>query len=408
MSILRTRSAIKGDRSSETLWHEQRVFDRLPAVLVLVAACAILVSCDPPRGKPLGHEPPSEPPRPAARRPIDHDASLAELLGLDAGDLPAPPPEDPQPPAGDLAAEVQAFSTLEDCIAARTSFDPVVGDAVDALGYDTLKLDACRVLMSIKTHNPRGCDPIASSSLRFHCEASVAIVVADSSLCPVAGDNHDAYCVALAKRNGRLCATVDRDRRATCTAVLDRDERRCGGDARCIRVVQRWKGLVAQTAPGPELGSRITLSVTQPQDAGHGTTKTFDLSQDAMPATVRTGAAGTVILIGEASTQSWPPALAASVPRMSVALQATPASVKQGRHVAGAGELSFALLVPKVGTFSADDAEPPVLVTVDLIGLEIGAPIRFALDAKAPDTKGGSRIRLEINTYVRDVVTVGK
>src|ERR1039458_979806 len=66
-------------------------------------------------------EPP--PPKPADPPPV---ASFARALGIDAGEL--EPSVDPPAPAGDLKAELAAFTTVDACVAQRAAGDPVVGD----------------------------------------------------------------------------------------------------------------------------------------------------------------------------------------------------------------------------------------------------------------------------------------
>ncbi len=349
-------------------------------------------------------QPPTEPPKPP-RRPVNLDAGVAALLGIDA-DV---PPTDPPAPPGDLKAEVDAFTTLEACVGSRAPLDSVVGDAIDAIGYDSLLHDACRVLQAVKARNPAACDPIVSSSLRAHCVASVAIVAADEGMCPMELEGHDPLCVALARRDSRLCTTVSREDRATCRAVLAHDTKLCEGDRRCARLVSRWGGLVSDAAQGPELGTRVVMTLAGAADAGAGgKPMTFDLSKDTGPATVRQGPTGTKILIGETATAAWPPAMIAPEARMSVVLSADGSTIKQGKHAVERDAVSFVLLVPKVATLSSESMDGAATLDVDLVGLKIGAPVRFTLTAKMPEEIGGYRVRIEVNTFVRDVVTVGK
>jgi hypothetical protein len=368
----------------------------LPAALMLPACDH---GCEPhPEPPPRGPELPARP----APRPID--AGLAQMIGVDA-DVPV---EDPPAPAGDLKAEVDAFTTVEACVAARATLDPVVGDAIDAIGYDSLLHDACRVLLAIKKRDIAECEPIVSSSLREHCTASVAIVVGDEGMCPLALETHDPLCVALARRDSRLCTAVSRTDRALCRAILAHDAAKCEGNKRCARLVARWSGLVSDAAQGPELGTRISMTVTPGGDAGDEKPKTFDLSMHGGPATVRRSVAGTSILLGEASTKGWPPTMIAPEPRLSLVLSASPSTIKQGRHAVTRDAVAFVMLAPKTATMSSEDMTDAAVLDVDLIGLEVGAPVRFTLEVSMPHERGGYRVRLEVNTFVRDVVSVGR
>src|SRR5262249_3239300 len=76
------------------------------------------------------------------------------------------------PPSGDLRSDIESFTTLDACVRARATVDPLLGDAIEALGYDTLTRDACRILQALKAKNTEACRPIASSALRNRCEAN--------------------------------------------------------------------------------------------------------------------------------------------------------------------------------------------------------------------------------------------
>ncbi len=72
---------------------------------------------------------------------------------------------DPPPPAGDLREDVTRFTTLDACVAQHAVIDPLVGDAVRSIGYDTLLRDACRILEAIKKKDPTPCSLITASAL---------------------------------------------------------------------------------------------------------------------------------------------------------------------------------------------------------------------------------------------------
>src|SRR5438874_908997 len=94
-----------------------------------------LVACEDDRRKTLIPPTPSAPPNPS---------SVVDTLGLDAGVIGEG--IDPPPPAGDLKAEIERFTTLDACVAEKAKLDPLVGDALRAIGYDTFLRDACRQL----------------------------------------------------------------------------------------------------------------------------------------------------------------------------------------------------------------------------------------------------------------------
>ena len=123
-----------------------------------------------------------EPPRPdRAPEPVPV-ASVAKALGVDAGEL--EPAVDPPAAAGDLQAEIQGFTSVDACVEQRAHLDPLLGDALEAIGYDTFVRDACRVLDAAKAGDAARCDAIDASSLRRQCVGTVAASKGDADLCP--------------------------------------------------------------------------------------------------------------------------------------------------------------------------------------------------------------------------------
>jgi hypothetical protein len=352
-------------------------------------------------------EPPAEPPRlpPPARR--THDAGLAELLGLDAAVLPVEPPPDPPAPAGNLRHEVEEFTTLERCVKSRAAFDPVVGDAVEALGYDTFKRDACQVLHAAKTRSTAPCRDILASMLRDHCETTVAVVIGDAMMCPLAGGNHNAMCMALARRDERLCEQVRDGLGLTCRAIIERDASKCRRSARCERLVQRWKAFMPEHADKPGLGTRVKVRVQERVDGGAATVRELDLSGELGGATVRKTGQETVVLLGDETTRAWPPALVATQPRLALRLTATEELRKQGRRLVPNGSIDFSILVPKWTAVDTGTLQGPAHIDVDLFGLDLTSPVRFKLQAVVGPPHRPVRVELDVNTFVRDVVIVG-
>jgi len=180
-------------------------------------------------------------------------ASVARALGEDAAAIVAR--VDPAPPAGDFKGDVERFTTIDACASERSSLDPLVGDAVLSIGYDTFLRDACRVLDAAKAKDARRCAPIEASSLRARCEAVVAMTTASPDGCPleVSGaplGGRVATCVAVASRDARLCRAERAVRRPSCEALVARDASPCAPlvDAdklRCERDVARFRTALA-------------------------------------------------------------------------------------------------------------------------------------------------------------------
>jgi hypothetical protein len=207
------------------------------------------------------------------QEPID-PARLARAMGKDAADL--TPPVDPPPASGDLKGDLEHFSTLDACVAERTALDPVVGDALLAIGYDTFLRDACRVLDATKAKDTKKCNPIEASALQARCESYVGMAAGNPEACPfdIAGDKtrgHDPTCIAVALRDPRLCAGEANAKRNACEALASGDEKKCegaGGEPErkgCRRDVARWKSLLAEASPSgtpaklPKAGGTLTL-----------------------------------------------------------------------------------------------------------------------------------------------------
>src|SRR5262249_20086008 len=144
-------------------------------------------------------------------------------------------PTDPPPPAGDLKGELERFVNVDACVSERAKLDPLVGDALGALGYDTFLRDACRLLEAAKDKKRETCDRIDSSALRARCQSWVAMIAQTPDECPLQFDGlitrgRNASCVAIAARDPRLCAGEARTiQRATCDALVARDPVKCDG-----------------------------------------------------------------------------------------------------------------------------------------------------------------------------------
>ena len=180
---------------------------------------------------------------------------LALVLGVDAGELEGL--LDPPAPPGDLKAEIDRFTTVDACVDERARLDPVLGDALEAIGYDTFLRDACRVIDATKANDASRCASIDSSALAARCRTTVAEVSGNPDACPWEIGDRPAVgrsppCLAVSIREPRLCAgVVDALERATCEAMLARDARPCAklrghaAQARCARDAERWRGVLA-------------------------------------------------------------------------------------------------------------------------------------------------------------------
>lgn len=216
---------------------------------------------------------------------------VAQKLGIDASAL-SVDPSDPVAPAGNLREEAERFSTLETCVAERAKVDPLLGDAIRAIGYDTLFFDGCRVLQATKDRDAHACEPIVSSALRARCETLVAIARADGEGCPRVRETsvvrgRSPTCLAAATGDARLCQGEPPLQRIHCEALVMRDERRCEwlpddlkrpgmGKRSCLRELTRLRAMLPEAkvalpplvAPKAELEVSLSSGEARVDDAG--------------------------------------------------------------------------------------------------------------------------------------------
>jgi hypothetical protein len=356
----------------------------------------------------------------------------------DAGDLEIK--IDPPAPAGDLKAEIARFTTIDACVAERARVDPIVGDALEAIGYDTFLRDACRVVDAAKANDPARCAAIEASSLEARCRATVAEVSASPDACPwdaprLRARGRDARCLAMASRDPRLCAgAADALDRATCEATLTHDRRSCaklrtsGAQSRCARDADRWGGLLdvtketssADARPFAVTGTLHLESATSPDvpsASNPPATKPgpidVDLAADlARGVTVVEQRDGTRITFGPLVEGGLDFIAPSPHTRATLALELfVPVSTTKQRARADAGATSNAridrveLLLPGRSPVSTPAAESTLVARVDRSGTTRGSPI--AVEVHGNFGAGGSswRIHAEATTFVRDIVT---
>jgi hypothetical protein len=234
---------------------------RVPPLRVLLAigiAVASLAACD--RQPSVAELLPAHPPPAVPAAPI-----------ADASDPGSPVATDPPPPAGDLKGDIDAFTTLDDCVRSHSHLDPLIGDAVEAIGYDTLIRDACTVVAAAKGGDARRCNAIDVSALRERCVSTVAELAEKPDTCPWHDPDRpllgrDAACVAIASRDPRLCAAAAEEvDRATCVAVAGHDVAACAKLARssdrlhCGRAAERWRTSISRAPSKSTSASEGTL-----------------------------------------------------------------------------------------------------------------------------------------------------
>jgi hypothetical protein len=376
----------------------------MTGVGVRTIAMALLVGvlgCDrePPR------EPPELPPKPRAAPEKKLERELA-ALAEEAGIVPA----DPEPPAGDLKAEIARFTSVEACIDAHAPKDPVIGDAIDALGYDTLTRDACRTVEALHEKDAKKCAPILASALRARCEASVATLVGDAELCPMSGAGRDPVCLARARRDVRLCGAALASDRAACKALVSGDASACGKDAACARQVERWKPLLEAAAPHKPYEAKLAIELHAAKGSEEPATTAFDLEDVAAAGVVvrKTAGRGEIVL-GTPRDPSWLAIDALdAAPRAFVSVSIPPGASEGTKVPIGALTGRFEILLPKVASLSSLTALPGGEITLVKLSDEAGAPIAFDVKATVTDGPRAYELAMHVKTFVRDVVGQNK
>lgn len=379
---------------------------RAAAVALTAVAAVAALGCD--------RDERGVPPRPG--EPVD-PATLARALGKDAAEVTAT--VDPPAAAGDLKSEAAKFTTLDECVAQHAALDPLVGDALAAIGYDTFVRDACRVLEATKAHDPRKCEPIDASSLRARCEAVVAMVEGKPDDCPydVAGDRargREPTCVAVAARDARLCAGEIASRRTACEALATADAKKCSGGAgahvsdldrrACARDVDRWRTTLEPLPPaGPALpAAKGVIEV-------HGAEGTADPAQPRSDVTidVERGVVlsrepgGTRIRVGQLAELGGVPHVASPTSSTKIAFEIVLPKDPPGE----ARVERFELDVPgsTVSTGAAGHSAG-LKATVKKMERTRGGPIEIVIDGLAGSAPGAYKVHAELTTWVRDLV----
>ena len=356
---------------------------------------------------------------------------MAKLLGIDAGELEAP--VDPPAPAGDLKTEIDRFTSVDACALERSRLDPLLGDALEAIGYDTFVRDACRVIDAAKAKDASRCKAIDASSLEARCRATVAEVAATPDACPwesvtLPARGREPACLAVASRDARLCAAVaDPIERATCQAKLARDDRLCVGlhartaMSRCIRDADRWRGVLASagagwSAPDPPLAVAGRLHADpidplNPIDGKDGKDRTqgaraldIDLAPDmAQGVTLVQHRDGVRLVLGPLSETGLDFVAASPHVGGSLALELLATAGAQGKAPSVRIERAE-LVVPGRPAVSTPGAQSTLKVTLDKLDAARASPVTVVVEGDIGAAGSSWRLHAELTTFVRDVV----
>lgn len=378
---------------------------RLGAALVALATA--VVACDDAK---------TPVPAPPASAAPASPASVMALLGLDAGALSET--TDPPAPPGDLKAELERFVSVDTCVKERANIDPLVGDALRAIGYDTFLRDACRLLEAAKDHSKEKCDRIDSSALRSRCQSWVAMVAQTPDTCPLQFEGiptrgRNVMCLAVAGKDPRLCTGEPRTAvRATCEAMSMQDAARCdvllpSDMPSCRRELARWRTLLAPPLSGLAKlpAARGKLLVKGEAGTPDPPTTEADLASEfargGVVVTSRDRARVEVGMIGESETSRIAPSPNRRA-RLGIAVLFEPgASPKDPpKPVLERIELE----VPGEATLVTPSARCDCRITTARVDRTRGGELALAVQGTLGAGNRTYKIDVDLATFVRDVV----
>jgi hypothetical protein len=295
-------------------------------------------------------------------------------------------------------------------VQARRLADPLLGDVIEAMGYDTLVLDACRMIEALKTADLKPCKPIALSALRARCETSVAALTGKPALCPVnatAGRSvsRDPTCLARASRDERLCAAAGAADRPACAALVLGDPKRCMGNTVCVRQVARWQTLIEKPAEHRAFPAQARVDMRGLDKTTASAIPSFELTDTARQGAVvrRIGGGRTKVTIGSAPTPATALTYATAEPSLFLEMVVSPADLGKGDHPLGPSQITMDLLVPKLSKQSFATVANAKLTSCS-IGAETGSPLKLALSATLYQAPNTYSVQIEIETFVRDLI----
>jgi hypothetical protein len=320
------------------------------------------------------------------------------------------------PPAlpGDLAGDLAGFESVAKCVELRGAMDPLLGDGLSTLGYQTFVYDACTSLGAAKAKRADLCNDISASALRGGCERLVAVVARDPEACPLAtigaefGGRHPE-CVAVAMRDARYCASVGSlNERAHCLAIAGMSATQCAGLApiersRCERDLARMKNILQPIKQEPAFAvASAELRIGQVE---------ANEKSEALPPVVlgRLAERGIVLvdrgsrietLVGFELYESQGSIASGPTQRPHIAARVH----VDANGVAGLDRLE--LDVPGHATYLAPPAFAKCTVAVALAKRERGAAVEIGIRGIVGVPPQQFKIALTMTSFVRDIVAV--
>jgi hypothetical protein len=316
---------------------------------------------------------------------------------------------DPQRPAGDLRGDLDAFTTVEECVAKRTaSMDPLVGDGLGAIGYDTFLRDACRMLDAAKTNDPKKCDGIDASSMRGKCRSLVAITSGHADDCPLRADaeprfGRDPTCVAAALRSPALCTGETRLHRSVCEALVLHDAKKCepivGADHdTCTRDASRYKSIIVGNAQI----EKIAKTAAELEIHGSGRDDPPETKIDMGPE-LETGA---VVILGATETRFDIGTVGITSATVKTVSPTQRTRLSFTVHTLAKGDAKIdrlELAVPGAIAVSCSPCDS-IPVKVEKLDKNRGGEVTLSLEGPIGAAPNAFKIKARVATFVRDLV----
>jgi hypothetical protein len=323
---------------------------------------------------------------------------------------------DPARPAGDLKGDLDHFTTVEECMTKRTaSMDPLVGDALGAIGYDTFLRDACRMLEAEKLVDATKCEGIDASSLRMRCRAQVAMIAGDADKCPMRSDaeprfGRDPTCIAAAARSAAMCAGETRMRRPQCEALVTHDAKKCGAvigadHDTCTRDAERFRDVLT----GDAKIASVAKSVGELEIHGLGRDDPAETKVDLAPEIE----SGSVLVVGtkEGRYDVGQPGFASAAAKSVGPQTRTRLALTVHVDAAGDGKLDrLELAVPGSVALACDAASKIGAGACDVklkqtkLDKTRGGAIELTIEGSIGAAPQSFAIKVKLATFVRDVV----
>ncbi|HEY2513237.1 MAG TPA: hypothetical protein VGI39_20350 [Polyangiaceae bacterium] len=316
---------------------------------------------------------------------------------------------DPPSPAGDLREDAERFTTLDTCVAQHPLTDPLVGDAVRSIGYDTLIRDACRLLQAIKLKDPSPCFSITASGLQQRCSSLLAESLKDPEKCPWASPanrrlGRDPSCLAITTHDPRSCAAELESLQPLCEAQASSDVSRCSramGEERqtCARDLQRVASLLAGEYPAHS-ATPVTAHLEihgakgTPDPASTDVDLGATMAGGAVVAAEPTGGIHLALTRENDSMLGLSPHGERAHLQAIVSLEGGAATLKK-----------FDLLMPKVPELVCPSAHCTLAVTLAKADPTRGAALSASIEGEVETPTGSYTVHLKIETFVRDVVS---